>query len=309
MAASAEAEGWARWVAACNKKGGPEGRAGLLPFRVGDLVGGYVGKDFARKLAPFEDAFDVSADSVRVAAGLNTVGERTESVGRALCALRDRGEIAGWRDELYPVKGRFDEEPCLLLERAAAPYFGLKAYGVHVCAYVRDEAGGGEAKMWVARRSRTKQTSPGKLDHLVAGGQPFDLSPFENVVKECAEEAGIPEELAARARPAGAVSYEYLVEEGDAAWGGATGLKRDCLFCYDLELPSDFSPVNRDGEVEEFMLWPVSRVAEEVLTTNNFKMNCNLVLIDFLVRHGHITPENCEGYLSLVSGLRAGECS
>jgi len=295
-------------VATCNKNGGPSGRANLLPFRVGDLVGGYIGRDFARKLEPFDDAFVVSATDVRVSSGLRTVGERTKAVGRALEQLRDRGEISGWRDELYPVKASFGEDPCLLIERAAAPYFGLKAYGVHICAYVREE-GSGKEKMWVARRSQTKQTSPGKLDHLVAGGQPYDLTPFANVVKECQEEAGIPEELAARAKAVGAVSYECLVEEGDAAWGGATGLKRDVLFCYDLELPADFTPVNNDGEVEEFMLWPVSRVAEAVLTTDEFKMNCNLVLIDFLVRHGHITPENCEGYLSLVAGLRAGECS
>jgi isopentenyldiphosphate isomerase len=29
----------------------------------------------------------------------------------------------------------------------------------------------GTKKLWVARRSRTKQTWPGKLDHIVAGGQ------------------------------------------------------------------------------------------------------------------------------------------
>ena len=68
------------------------------------------------------------------------------------------------------------------MERACAPYFGLKAYGVHVCAYVVGEDG--TKRMWVARRSETKQTSPGKLDHLVAGGQPFDLTPLENVIKE-----------------------------------------------------------------------------------------------------------------------------
>ncbi len=29
----------------------------------------------------------------------------------------------------------------------------------------------GSKKLWVARRSRTKSTWPGKLDHIVAGGQ------------------------------------------------------------------------------------------------------------------------------------------
>ena len=40
--------------------------------------------------------------------------------------------------------------------------------------------------------------------------QPHGLSCAENVVKECEEEASIPEALALRARPAGAVSYSML---------------------------------------------------------------------------------------------------
>ena len=37
--------------------------------------------------------------------------------------------------------------------------------------------------------------------------------------------------------------------------------------------------------------------------TSEFKLNCNLVVIDFLLRHGFIGPEE-EDYLELVSGLR-----
>mmetsp|Transcript_36307 Transcript_36307/g.102305 ORF Transcript_36307/g.102305 Transcript_36307/m.102305 type:complete len:188 (+) Transcript_36307:1-564(+) len=187
------------------------------------------------------------------------------------------------------------------MERAAVPYFGVKAYGVHVCAFVRPGDGGeGGMKMWVARRSRDKPTWPGMLDHLVAGGQPHGLSPGENVIKECFEEAGVPEGLARRARPAGAVSYEQLQE---------AGLKRDVLFCYDLELPPDFVPTAVDGEVESFMLWDVERVKDAVAGTDDFKPNCNLVILDFLVRHGFIAPESDPEYLGLVQGLRSGSCS
>jgi hypothetical protein len=44
-------------------------------------------------------------------------------------------------------------------------------------------------------------------DHIVAGGQPSDLTPTENIIKECEEEASIPLELARTAKPVGAVSY------------------------------------------------------------------------------------------------------
>ena len=48
-------------------------------------------------------------------------------------------------------------------------HFGARAYGVHVNGYVRTPDGGIE--LWVARRSKTKPTWPGMLDHIVAGGQ------------------------------------------------------------------------------------------------------------------------------------------
>lgn len=58
-----------------------------------------------------------------------------------LAQLRSEGVITGWRDELYPVVSAFTDEPVLLVERAAATHFGIKAYGVHVNGYVKKEDG------------------------------------------------------------------------------------------------------------------------------------------------------------------------
>jgi hypothetical protein len=80
------------------------------------------------------------------------------------------------------------------------------------------------------------------------------------------------------------------------------GLRRDVLYCYDLDLPPDFRPECQDGELEEFMLMPVEEVAAIVRDTVEFKFNCNLVIIDFLVRHGLIGPD-APDYLAIVKGL------
>ena len=67
---------------------------------------------------------------------------------------------------------------------------------------------------------------------------------------ECEEEAGIKPSLASKTQPVGAVSYASLDEAGN--------VRRDCLFCFDLELPIDFEPVPVDGEVKgvnELSLW------------------------------------------------------
>ena len=96
----------------------------------------------------------------------------------------------------------------------------------------------GALAMWIGRRARDKATFPGMLDNLVAGGQPIGMSLMDNLVKECGEEAGIPPALAGQAVAAGEVGY---CAEIDGA------LKPDTMFCYDLELPADFIPVNTDG--------------------------------------------------------------
>lgn len=150
--------------------------------------------------------------------------------------------------------------------------------------------------MWIARRAKNKSTYPGKLDNMVAGGQPIDLSFKDNLIKECTEEAAIPLEMARRAISVGAISYTFeSKEEG--------GLKPNILICYDLEMPDDFVPKNNDDEIEEFILWPSQDVAAIVRDTQQFKLNCNLCIIDFLVRHGIIEAEHPDCH-AICQGLR-----
>ena len=75
------------------------------------------------------------------------------------------------------------------------------------------------------------------------------------------------------------------------------------LFSYDLELPDDFVPRNTDGEISGFELLPFAECLRLVRETDQFKFNVNLVLVDFGLRHGLITPEDPD-YLALVEGLR-----
>ncbi|GLC35517.1 hypothetical protein PLESTB_000199000 [Pleodorina starrii] len=295
-------DGFLQRVRECNT--GLEELPTLTPFLVDGKEVGKLKPRFVEQVRRFPEVFVIEGEPgpsgrVTLAADLDTCEKRSAKVAEVLQVLRSEGFITGWRDELYPVVASFAESPLLLVERAAATHLGIKAYGVHVNGFVRDPAGSGGLKLWVARRSLTKPNWPGKLDHIVAGGQPHGLSCRENVLKECAEEAGIPASLAATARPVGAVSYLTIA---------ANGYKPDVLFCYDLELPPDFVPTPQDGEVSEFSLKPVEEVAEIVANTTEFKTNCCLVIVDFLIRHGYLSPEQ-RGYLQLVAALRSGDCS
>ncbi len=262
----------------------------FIPFRIDGITAGSMRPAFARQLSGWPELFRVTQQQVELALEGADLEERSTAVAEVLQQLLQRGVLDHIHGELYRVTSGNSRNPLLLLDRAAAPWFGIRAFGQHLNGYVMLD---GECHMWVARRAADRMIFPGKLDHLVAGGLPHGIGLLENLQKECHEEAGISPELAAQAVPVGTVSY--LAES-------AAGLKPDILYCYDLELPPEFRPRCMDGEVEEFYLWPVSRVLETVRDSCDFKQNCNLVIIDFLIRHGFIPAEHPE-YHDLVTGL------
>lgn len=69
------------------------------------------------------------------------------------------------------------------------------------------------------------------------------------------------------------------------------GLSADTEFVFDLELPVDFVPQNADGEVEKFELLPVHECIEW-MHRPDYKTTSIPVTLDFLIRHGFISPEN-----------------
>jgi len=250
-----------------------------LPFMVGDRRVGFMRRDMAAELARYPSVFRVAPDMIRVAGHLDTFDYRTAAIDSVMREMRQEGRIKGWRDELFPVAESYGAAPLFDLERAAVPLFGVKAYGVHLNGYVRRDD---EIRLWVGRRAANRPIEPDKLDHLVAGGLPAGMKPFDNLMKEAAEEASIPKELARRARPSGALSYRMELD-------GC--LRDDTIFTYDLELPADFVPQNHDGEIAGFQLMSLPEVERLLAETTDFKFNVGLVIIDFLIRHGHIAPD------------------
>jgi isopentenyldiphosphate isomerase len=272
---------------------------GYRPFRIAGERYGWIGADVADHLADWPKTFLISDDAVTLAPHLADFDSRSAAVAEPITALTEANYIEAWRGEFYPVTRDWHTPPAMQMERAACPYFGLRAYGVHLNGFVRKPDG---IHMWVARRCKTKQTYPGLLDNMVAGGQPIGLGLMENLIKEADEEAGVPAAVAKTAIPVGLISYTHLMPEQPKG-----GVKPDHMFCYDLEVPEDFTPVPVDGEVESFHLWPIEQVAEIVRSGFEFKFNCNLVVIDFLLRHGIIGPDNEPDYAALAHGLRAGD--
>lgn len=251
--------GYLRHIRACNNVTLPGGR---LPFRIGSAQVGWVKPDLAARLSSFPD----------IGSGVDGV---TLSDGAALPSIARNLADAGcyrWRAEEFDIRADPDGPVLARLDRGALPSFGVLALGVHVNGLVRRSDG---LHIWVARRAANKHLDPCKLDHIVAGGVPAGLTPAETLIKEAQEEAAIPASLARQAVEVARIGYAMERPEG---------LRRDLLYCYDLDLPPEFSPHAADGEVEGFELWPIGRVMQTVRDTDEFKFNVALVLIDLFQR-------------------------
>jgi 8-oxo-dGTP pyrophosphatase MutT (NUDIX family) len=207
-------------------------------------------------------------------------------------ALDEARLMAPRRGEMTPVLRKWGAGACAEIDRAGLPGLGLPAFGIHVNGFVRTDMG---LHLWVGHRAKDRQVAPGKLDHLVAGGIAMGYGAAETVIKEAEEEAGLTAEIASLARPVSQVTYRLSLPEG---------MRNDTLFIYDLELPQGVVPVGNDGEVERFELMPIARVIEILRETDDFKFNVNLVLIDFLARHGLIDADREPDYAALINGLR-----
>ncbi len=254
------------------------------PWFQENAILGYVQDDF--KIRGLEFGLWTETALGLVVAELDTIA-LNRLFGEFAKVAYEEGLLTSWVGEPFPVKASVEDSTRFVMERTLTVPLGCLTFGVHLNGYVRTSHG---IELWVARRSLSKPTFPGKLDNMVGGGQPAGLSLFENLVKESFEEAGISEIQARQSVPTGTISYCHKDDRG---------LKRDILYCYDLELPDDFIPVCQDGEVGSFKRLPIKNVLHIIEKSKDFKYNCNLVIIDFAIRHGLLNGDNTPSYFLL----------
>ena len=251
-------------------------RDAYIRWTAGATTAGWLDAGRAVRIAACSEAFETVGGELAMARSLADCGARTTALERVTRALAGEGLLSAWRDERYAVAAVFGGDALLDIERAAARYFGVHTYAVHVNGLVG--SGDGES-MWLARRSPHKAIDPGLLDNLVGGGIATGYGVHDTLLKEAWEEAGIPAALAASALARGSL---------DICRPQPQGLQRETIFVYDLPLDRDFVPVNRDGEAVEHRLVSFAEAArliaidagDDALTTD-----ASLVVLDCLLRH------------------------
>jgi 8-oxo-dGTP pyrophosphatase MutT (NUDIX family) len=201
--------------------------------------------------------------------------ERSARLAEVNAALREARLIHGWRDETYAVVTAPGAEPLALVERAASRFWGTLTFGAHCNAYVADPRGR-PTHLWIARRSFTKPTDPGLLDNLIGGGVPHGQTPFEALVREGWEEAGLAPHVVAAAVPGRVVHLYRDIPEG---------LQHEHLHVFDLPLPAGTVPRNQDGEVAELWLASIDE-ALALAGGSEMTVDASLATLDFALRHG-----------------------
>src|SRR5436309_5534300 len=202
-------------------------RSRVVPLLASGRRIGWLRRDNAAALARFDSVFAVEPQQVRlvVEGDADTISAAVDEVVEALVVEKS---VPKWRNETFDVMARWGEPPIFRLDRGAVPFFGVRAYGVHLNGYRTID---GEMHLWIGRRAPDKRVAPNKLDNIVAGGMGNGHGIYETLVKESEEEGGIPEFLVTDVVPVGALTYCMETE---------LVIRDDALFVHDINLPEVF---------------------------------------------------------------------
>lgn len=235
------------------------------------------------------------SNGVSTAAAVNTAFQELVDI----CIQKDLFQVLSARhSERFAVVGARYDAP-VYIERFAISLLGLTTRGAHLVAYSypRDE----DMRIWVSRRSPHLFTYPGMLDVTVAGGVKSGVTPLQTIVEEAQEEASLAERLIRQhVRSRGALTHMGVTGRG---FSGEQGLVvPDYMFVYDIELPSDVTPKPHDDEVSEFYSMGVLEVSRALLE-GRFKPDAGAVMVEFLMRHSFLTPENEKDFVEITMRL------
>ncbi|KAK7434617.1 hypothetical protein CaCOL14_010374 [Colletotrichum acutatum] len=197
------------------------------------------------------------------------------------------------KEEMWPLYGTDIKTGFLC---GLSPVFGIVTTGVHLNIYKRD---GASFRIWVARRSG-KKSFAGMYDQCAAGGYQYKLmepdiqqygDSHDTSTKACIEREvkeelreGLREDWINKIKGPHAIQYAYIrdARSGSLANTPELGVK----IAYDLELNED--PILDKFNTEEVKCIETKSVEQivQLLLMDQFKPNCALVMVDFLIRLG-----------------------
>lgn len=247
---------------------GAHDAAARLPFVVNGARVGSVARQHLPRLRELGLQADAAQLELRTAPGALEA-----TLARLNHTLRGDGVILAWRDEAFPLLDPASGARLGAMERAAARFWGTLTLGAHANGYVADVAGR-PTHLWIAQRALTKPTDPGKHDNLIGGGVPDGQTPWQALVREGWEEAGLEPAQMQQAQPGSVLRLLRDIPEG---------LQHEWLHVFDLALPPAWQPHNQDGEVAGFDCLPLEQ-ALALAAGGAMTVDAALATLDFALR-------------------------
>ncbi|KAL1592797.1 hypothetical protein SLS60_011213 [Paraconiothyrium brasiliense] len=228
------------------------------------------GTDFAMRTDLFRDTLEAAIESAKV------------------------DVLPKWTKEMFPLYSA-DGQHILDMDGIGLDAFGVVNFAVHMIGFVRADS---TTKYWVPSRAKTKLSYPDMLDNTVEGSLATGEKPIDCMVRECEEELCLdPSYTQSNLKACGTISYSM-----DQTDSGHVGCQHQVQYLYELEFTQDIIPKIGDGEVGEVSLMTLDEV-RAALAGGEFKLNCAMTWLAFLIRNGHITAENESDLVEICSRL------
>lgn len=263
----------------------------IIPFKIAQLDGfvkvlvqdqqvGWTPLTFANQISALNDTWSLTDRGLEMNDRLKTFDERTQAADECFLALSEKGVLPHMPD--YASMGGIDwvsvcahdnpDEPLFILKRFYHPCLGIRINAVMLNGYKGDQ-------YWVAIRSMNVE-GPGKLDVISAGMVRHGETIAEGLQHEAEEEAGLSEDDIKDVKKVGILHLPTI---------GYAGFFSDERFhIFDIELLNKEPVVMLPYEVSGFKLLSMNDVISKIETGESFKAHINVVVTDFLVRHGYL---------------------
>lgn len=269
----------------------------IRPYKSADLTGfvrviiagqpiGWTRREFAVLADGFNDTWDFQDEALHLSNAYADYDARTQAIDETFVALSEAGHLPSMPDygslggiDWYPIYSNGQANDRLaIIKRFYAPFLGIHNEAIMVHGFH-------DNRYWAAKRGKIVEYGAGLLDIMVAGAVRHDQNLEEAILDEGMAEANIDATWLPHIKPVQKLHFYYLTERGF--------LMNETFHIYDFDTHNTFEPkTNLPLEVEGFQEYSIPEIMIAVQHGNIFKGQINMVLADFLIRHGHLTAEH-----------------
>lgn len=252
-------------------------------FALGKLIG-WTPRDFALKISHFNDVWLFADDGLRLNPRFTDMEARTKAVDDTFVAMADAGIVPAMPDysafggvDWLPALAHEDGEITFIIKRFYYSFLGIQNHSVILNGYTGDQ-------YWAAIRSQNVESAAGKLDVIVAGTIRHGETVREALIHESHDEACLSESDLREVRTIGKLHMPNINARGF--------LHDEWLYVFDLDLKDKKPEVGLPIEVDGFKLMTMEEVIDGIQQGDVFKEHINLVVTDFLIRHGYLDRQH-----------------